>query len=179
MATDIMIDMETLGIKPDCVILTIGACRFDPRGDGITDQLSLRLDINEQTEVFNRSIDESTVQWWSNQTPEAIEEALGDNDRIGFRDAMDQLFKFCWNRNAVWSNGSIFDIVIAEGAFRQLDMRIPWPFYTVRDTRTLYDIARVKLFDDGKKTSHKALEDAIKQAKLVQKAYKKITLNEV
>ena len=35
MANDIMIDMETLSTNPDCVILTIGAVRFDPRGDGV------------------------------------------------------------------------------------------------------------------------------------------------
>ena len=26
------------------------------------------------------------------------------------KDAMDQLYKFCWNRRAVWSNGAGFDI---------------------------------------------------------------------
>jgi len=30
MAQDIMIDMETLDTIPNCVILTIGAVRFDP-----------------------------------------------------------------------------------------------------------------------------------------------------
>ena len=179
MAIDIMIDMETLGTKTDCAILTIGACRFDPRGDGITDQLSLKLDITEQTEVYKRTVDESTMDWWAKQSPDAINEAFSDDNRLSFRDAMDQLFKFCWNRNAVWSNGAIFDIMIAESAFRQLDMRIPWPFWSVRDTRTLYDVAQVKLSDDGKSTSHKAVEDAIRQAKLVQRAYKKISLNEI
>ena len=33
---------------------------------------------------------------------------------------MDQLYKFCWNRRAVWSNGARFDIVVAENAFRQV-----------------------------------------------------------
>ena len=30
MATHAMIDLETLGTKPDCVILTLGAIKFDP-----------------------------------------------------------------------------------------------------------------------------------------------------
>lgn len=179
MPTDVMIDMETLGTKLDSVILTIGACRFDPYGDGITDQLSLRLTVDDQTEIYNRTIDEGTIRWWANQNPEAIEEALGDENRTSFKDAMQQLYKFCWNRRAVWSNGAAFDIVLAETAFRQLDMRIPWFFYNVRDTRTLYEISQVRLSDDGNATSHKAVEDAIKQAKLVQKAFRKITVNEI
>jgi hypothetical protein len=61
-----------------------------------------------------------------------------------------------------------------ETAWQQLDMRIPWPFYTVRDTRTLYEVAGVKLKDGGHVTSHKAVEDAERQAVVVQKAYKKL-----
>jgi hypothetical protein len=53
---------------------------------------------------------------------------------------------------------------------------IPWPFYTVRDTRTLYEIAGVKLKDKkyGSKTTHRAVEDAEHQAIVVQDAYMKI-----
>ena len=50
MANDVMIDMETLSTNPDCVILTIGAVRFDPRGDGVAERLELRPTIDEQTE---------------------------------------------------------------------------------------------------------------------------------
>ena len=57
MANDVMIDMETLSTNPDCVILTIGAVRFDPRGDGVAERLELRPDDRfEQTEELNRSI---------------------------------------------------------------------------------------------------------------------------
>ena len=55
---------------------------------------------------------------------------------------------------------------------------IPWPFYTVRDTRTLFDIAKVSLKDKkyNTKTTHKAVEDAEHQALVVQDAYKKLRL---
>ena len=71
-------------------------------------------------------------------------------------------------------NGASFDIVVAETAWRQLGMRIPWPFYTVRDTRTLYEVAGVSLKDGGHSTTHKAVEDAERQAIVVQKAYHKL-----
>ena len=139
---------------------------------------SLRPTVEDQTEIHNRIINEDTLRWWSEQSPEALEEALGDTGRVPLRECMEALYKFCWNRRAVWSNGASFDIVVAETAMRQTLTEypnpIPWPFYTVRDTRTLYEIANVKLKDGGHVTSHKAVEDAERQAIVVQKAYMKL-----
>ena len=52
MANDIMLDMETLDTSPNCVILTIGAVRFDPKGNGVVERLELRPTIEEQTEKY-------------------------------------------------------------------------------------------------------------------------------
>jgi len=174
MANDIMIDIESLDTSPYCVILTIGAVRFDPKGTGVVERLELRPTIEDQTEVYNRVINDDTIRWWSTQNPAALDEAMGEQGRESFKECMEKLYKFCWNRRAVWSNGASFDCVVMETAWQQLDMRIPWPFYTVRDTRTLYEVAGVKLKDGGHVTSHKAVEDAERQAIVVQKAYKKL-----
>ena len=176
MANDIMIDIESLDTSPNCVILTIGAVRFDPKGMGVVEKLELRPHIDEQTDKYNRVINDDTVRWWSNQTSEAMDEAMGDWGRISFADCMAALYKFCWNRRAVWSNGAGFDIVAMESAWRNLGTPIPWPYYTVRDTRTLYEIAGVNLKDKkyGTKTTHKAVEDAEHQAIVVQDAYRKL-----
>lgn len=176
MANDIMIDIESLDTSPNCVILTIGAVRFDPKGDGIVEKLSLRPMIEEQTEKFGRTIDEDTVRWWSTQSADAQEESMGDHDRIPFKDAMAELYKFCWNRKGIWSHGLSFDVVAMESAWRQLEMKCPWPYFSVRDTRTLFDITGVSTKDKkyATKTTHKAVEDAEHQAIVVQDAYKKL-----
>ena len=44
----------------------------------------------------------------------------------------------------------------------------------MRDTRTLWEIAGVKLKDGGHVTSHKAVEDAERQVVVLQKAYQKL-----
>lgn len=177
MANDIMIDIESLDTSPDCVILTIGAVRFDPKGQGVVERLELRPTIEDQTEIYNRSINEGTLRWWSEQNPAALDEAFGEENRIPFVKCMETLYKFCWNRRAVWSNGAPFDLVVMEHAWRQTSDRpnpIPWPFWSMRDTRTLYEIAGVKLKDGGHSTSHKAVEDAERQAIVVQQAYMKL-----
>ena len=173
MANDIMIDIESLDTSPFCCILTIGAVRFDPKGMGVVEKLELRPTLEDQTDL-GRTINEDTLRWWSTQSAEAQLEALGDEGRIPFKEAMEQLYKFCWNRRAVWSNGAAFDCVVMETAWTQLGMRIPWPFYTVRDTRTLYEVTGVKLNDKSYKTTHKAVEDAERQALVLQDGYKKL-----
>lgn len=174
---DIMIDIESLDTTPDCVILTIGAVLFDPRGQGIIDKIEIRPTIEDQTEIYNRSINEDTLRWWSTQSPAALEEAMGDNGRVSFADCMETLYKFCWNHNNVWSNGASFDVVVMEHAWRQTSSRpnpIPWPFYKVRDTRTLYEVTGVSLKDGNYATTHKAVEDAERQAIILQKGYLKL-----
>lgn len=177
MAADIMIDLETLNTTPDCVVLTIGAVRFDPKGTGIVEKLELRPTIEDQTEIYNRSISEDTLRWWSEQNPAALEEAFSEDGRQSFKDCMEILYKFCWNRRAVWSNGAPFDLVVMEHAWRQTSDKpnpIPWPFWSMRDTRTLYEIAGVSLRDGNFVTSHKAVDDAERQAIVVQQAYMKL-----
>jgi hypothetical protein len=73
MANDIMIDLETLDTTPYCVILTIGVVRFDPYGEGVAEKLTLRPTIEDQTEQYNRIINDDTIRWWGEQSPEALE----------------------------------------------------------------------------------------------------------
>jgi len=172
---DVMIDIESLDTTPDCVILTIGAVLFDPRGHGIIDKIEIRPTIEDQTEKYNRSINDATMEWWGKQSLEAIEEAMGDRDRVSFEQAMNQLYKFCWNRSkCAWSNGASFDVVVMDHAWKQLGKNTPWNFWDIRDTRTLYDITNVNLKDGGHVTTHKAVEDAERQAMVVQQGYVKL-----
>ena len=171
MTQDIMIDLETLDTSPFCVVLTIGAVIFDPKGNGIIDKIDLRPSIEDQL-ALGRVVNDETVKWWGNQSAAAQHEALGDHDRIPFKEAMEKLHKFCWNRDKPWSHGAAFDIVAMETSWASFGMQSPWLFYKVRDTRTLFDVTGVSLKDGGYVTTHKASEDAARQAFIVQKAYK-------
>ena len=63
-----MIDLETLGVEPDSVIMTLGAIKFDPYSDSEPNSpLYLRADVEEQSEQYGRSIDDNTLAWWSRQ----------------------------------------------------------------------------------------------------------------
>ena len=166
-----MIDMETLGTSPDCIILTIGAVHFDPFSNTIIDELYLKVNLEDQ-EKLGRTIDPGTLDWWSKQHPEILEEALSDGGRISLNDAVDQLHKFLWGCKRFWSHGSVFDLMILENLYRQIKKPLPWDFWDLRDTRTVFDLGHDPEMPQNSK--HNALQDAIRQAIGVQNVYRKL-----
>lgn len=173
MARHIMIDLETLHVRTDAVILTIGAVAFDPRGEGIQDSFYIKPDVDEQM-TMGRAFDEKTIEWWGQQNQQARDEAFSLDDRVSFKESLQALHAYCWNAVSVWSNGAGFDIPVVELAMYQTGLVCPWRHWEVRDTRTLWDITGVKLRDGGNVTSHRADDDAAKQALAVQRSYRRL-----
>lgn len=173
--TDVMIDLETLATSPDAAILTIGAVRFDPFGDDINEpdceKFYVRVDL-DSCDRIGLITNDDTIAWWAQQSKEAQDEAFSPDNRIDIVDAMNQLYKFCWGAKRVWSHGAAFDVVICEHIFNKIQKAVPWKFWEVRCTRTLFDIGI-----DPKRPpvlKHHALEDAWNQAVGVQNVYKRL-----
>lgn len=173
MLTDIMIDIETLDVLPTAAVLTIGAVKFDPFGDDINDpnckKFYVKIDL-DSCDRYGCTVSQNTIEWWAKQSKEAQEEAFSVNDRILIESAMNQLYKFCLGAKRVWSHGAGFDIIILEHLFRKIGKSIPWQFWEVRDTRTLFDLG----IDPNRPPvlKHHALEDAWNQAVGVQNVFK-------
>ena len=74
MAKHLMVDMETMAVSPNAVVLSLGAVHFDPYGTGYSDSLYFRIDIDDQ-DALGREVDPNTITWWSSQPPEIMEEA--------------------------------------------------------------------------------------------------------
>jgi exodeoxyribonuclease VIII len=177
MNTDIMIDFETLSGRWDGAPVTIGVTKFDPLGNEEQNpQLEgfyRRIDLDSCINLGLR-VDDSTVEWWGTQSPEAQEEALGegtpDNPRLPIETVFDELYKFCWGAKRVWSNGATFDIMMCDYIFGKLGRRSPWDFWQIRDVRTIVDIG----IDPRRKivTQHNAFHDAYDQSLWVQNVYR-------
>lgn len=169
----LMIDLETLATTPDAAILTIGACKFDPKGNDIHSTYYERI-VLETQEGYGRIINEDTLSWWSQQDKQIQEDAFGEGvDRIDLKDAMKKLYTFGLGTSNIWSHGAIFDVVIIEDICRSFQQAVTWKFWEVRDTRTLFDLAGVNVRIEGK---HNALTDAVAQAKAVQQSYQKLKI---
>ena len=175
MKTDVMIDLETLDVLPTATILTIGAVKFDPysvsRSVDDCDALYLKVDL-DSCDKLGLTVSQATLEWWSQQSQEAQEEAFSDTERINIVDAMNQLYKFCWGAKRVWSHGAGFDLVICEHIFSKMQKAVPWKFWQARDTRTLFDLGLDP--DRPPVLKHHALEDAWNQAVGVQNVVRKL-----
>jgi exodeoxyribonuclease VIII len=160
---DLMIDLEGLGTGPDTTILTIAAQAFDPFGQiTFEQQYYARVTLESQPD---RSIQQGTIDWWATQPAAARDEAFHEENRIPLDQALDELGKLIWHAKRVWAQGPTYDMNILEHAYKSYGKPIPWQFYAVRDSRTVFS-----LWPDLPKppTSHHALEDCRRQIGLLQ-----------
>lgn len=163
----IMIDLETLGTKPGCVVLSIGAVAFDPYAGACGREFYRKLDWRNST----MRIETGTLAWWLDQDPTARAEAFGGSEPyLGCA----VTFKQFWEEEdaeCLWCHGATFDAPIWEAAVGI----VPWSFAQIRDTRTVYDMAEVWP-DREVGMHHHALDDARNQAVAVCNAYAKLGL---
>ena len=173
---DVMLDLETLSTRPEAVILTIGAVKFDPYSDkmDIENGLYMRVSVDEQT-AMNRHVMEDTLNWWAKQDPEVMEEALGDEGRVSIDSMCSNLNRFLVGVENIWCQGPCFDIVILENLYRQLVKPTPWQFWQIRDSRTLFGVHGDPR-EKGRAAAHNALMDCVYQAEGVQKVYNNLGL---
>jgi hypothetical protein len=174
-----MIDLETLGQRPDSVILSIGAVAFNE--DGPVDDLDpFYLVLNAQDQLDNgRTVTMSTVQWWMDQPKEARDEAFADLDRAVPLDVALVMLDGWWGRvegacgspiQRVWANSPQFDLVILENAYYKAGFHEPWHFRQAHDFRTLKslvnvtDLAVTDTLVTRAGIQHHALDDAKFQA---------------
>ena len=162
-----MLDIETLGTCPDCVVLTLGAVKFNPyTKEDVGAGLYCKPDVDEQI-VRGRIVRDDTMAWWSAQAEDVREEALGMEDRIPVEQMLRELNRFLVGADNIWAQGTVFDIGILEHLYKQYNMVPNWQFWQISDSRTLFKVhgdPRVK----GKVGLHNALEDCVSQAKAVQ-----------
>ena len=169
---DVMLDLETLSTRPNAVILSIGAVKFDPYSNRIDvdEGLDLRIDVDEQS-ALGRDIQEETVAWWETQPKEVQDAAFDPDGRIGLNDFIRSLNKFLVGADSIWAQGPAFDIVILEDLYRQLGIPTPWQFWQIRDSRTLFGVHGDPR-DKNRQGAHNALMDCCYQAMGVQQIYK-------
>lgn len=172
---DIMIALETLGTTADSVILSIGAVRFDSRGDSVDEtgpNTFYRSASISSNQALGRRIDESTLVWWMGQSKEAQAVFSGPNLHLSFAilDLIEWVGPAGDNTSTlVWSNGADFDIPMVAHAARSLNLTLPWKFWNNRCMRTLASMPFADAVERPRPAvAHNALADAVAQARYVQ-----------
>lgn len=169
-----MIDIETIGVAPGATILTMAAQSFDPFGTGYYPRhYYARISLESQE---NRTIDDNTLDWWATQPAVCREEAFNDEGRIPLEQALDELGKLIWNSKFLWCQGPTFDCTILEHAYKSYGKPLPWQYYMVRDSRTVFSLWPNQPIPP---TTHHALEDCRRQIGMLQNTLKYLNVTEL
>ena len=125
-------------------------------------------------------IDPSTLAWWMDQGEKAKRIFAESKDKSTIAATFDGLIPFVAAHSGacVWGNGSSFDITLIERHYAMLarmdgwTKKQPWPYWNVRDMRTIVDAAG---YDTRKHkrvgTHHNALDDAEFQAEVIARCF--------
>ncbi len=174
--TDVMIDLETMGTKSNCLILNIAAVEFNLKtgetGEVFYEKISLADSINN-----NFKIEADTLSWWLKQDDFARLEILNSNKTCIV--ILDSFLKWFETRKTflVWGNSSRFDLGLLENYFNKFNLEIPWKYSNERDVRTLVhfipDIKKNMLFEGVR---HNSIDDCKHQIKYCSKIYNNIKI---
>nr|WP_302981520.1 3'-5' exonuclease [Plesiomonas shigelloides] len=173
----LMLDLETMGTKPNAPIVSIGAVFFNPDSGEFGEEFYTPVSI--ESAMRDGAVPcGKTINWWLRQSPEARAAICSDSAQ-DITVALVQFNSFI-HKNAVdikslkvWGNGATFDNVIIRQTYeRSLGFECPWPFWNDHDVRTMVTLGLNVGFNpkhempfDG--DVHNALADAKHQAKYV------------
>jgi hypothetical protein len=187
---NISLDLETWGTNPGCDIRSIGAVVFNPATNHIAERNSngafyIALDnpvvgwnpqTNEPKRLYPLARDPKTEVWWEQQS-EAAQAAF--SNPVDLLDGL-MLFKRWFDQICprpadarIWSHGAHFDVPILEAAFKCVGYDAPWHYRSPRDTRTVFEQARLDPdtclsgFAAAGNVHHHALDDATTQARAI------------
>lgn len=166
---NIMVDIETIGTGPGCIILSIGAVAFDPNKNQIGSKF-YRVVNYQSCKRIGLFADPRTLQWWdmqSSQSRNIIKQSKSKDAQNIFDVLMDfNNYIKMYNKNndvMLWGNGSDFDNAILQYTYARLAICPEWKYYNNRCFRTLcslfpkQDIKRIGVY-------HRADDDAMSQA---------------
>lgn len=171
---DVMVDLETKGNKPGCMILSIGAVFFDPLTGELGDRMYNVVATKGQEELGLHE-DQETMKWWNEQVPAARAIlAESEQSKLGLYGALNEFTDFLAPAGLgavrVWGNGADFDNAILTVAYMATQRNIPWKFWNNRCFRTLKALVPSVGMEKGL-LAHNALNDAIMQAEHACKVF--------
>ena len=162
----LMVDLETMGNKAGCAIVSIGAVEFDLNTGEIGRTFYERVDLQSCLNV-GLFVNGRTIYWWMQQNEEARKELCRPSDNL--KNVLEKLKSFmgCLGDFKIWGNGARFDIAILEAAFDKCGYPyMPWKHYDEMDVRTLVAFApSIKNDMSREGVFHNAVDDCLHQIK--------------
>jgi len=133
----IILDIETLSLRPNALVTEIGVVVFDSITFKESACLFIAPSFFDQIKL-GRHICPRTIEFHEQNS--TLPNQLGD---MPIRDAVNHLCKFIRSHNPhhIWIQGPDFDRPIIEDLCQQVGETLPWRFSRTRDARTVWAIA--------------------------------------
>lgn len=153
----IQFDIESLSLHPtNAVVGEVGISAMHIVNDNgelseTHQSRSIRLNMQEQTDIHGRQIDIDTVQWWLKQD-EAPRKAMTDNSmRLSLVDGVQRMDEFVrlvmqealsYGVEAfILSSAPAFDMTNIHSLYHIFDLTVPWSHWQEHSQRTLRQLA--------------------------------------
>lgn len=167
-----MVDLETLGTRAGCAIVSIGAVMFDEMLNQTGPEFYTVVSTKSCLEAgLHKDLD--TLKWWAKQPIEArqvLSQADGDAavslgaGLVSFNEFIKTSTTGNFIDTTVWGNGSDFDNAILYAAYAATKQKSGWAFWNSRCLRTLKSLAPAVPAPQRQGVHHNALDDARFQA---------------
>lgn len=143
-----MFDIETLGVESTTVVLSAAIIAFDPNDksltydDYISEALFVKFDVQEQVNKYKRTIDKSTIEWWSNQHDYVRKVSFipSEDDDLEAIEGINRLRDYIGDagKNTFWARGSLDQMAI-DSLCKVTGQELLAPYNQWRDVRTALD----------------------------------------
>lgn len=161
----IMLDLETLSLSPQAMIVSIGAVRFSLEQMILGDEFYNVIDLTSYDDPrFDFS--PNTFYWWMGQSLASREVFEPGTVKVGIKKALAEFSYFVKDTihepPLIWGNGASFDNVIIRHAYETCGFPVPWSHKQDVCYRTIRRMFPHSEVESG--TKHNALQDAKNQA---------------
>ena len=170
---DLMVDIETLGVSNNSVILSLAAVEFNKSTGETGKKFYKKISIESCLEA-GLVIDADTLQWWM-EKPNKVRAELFKGS-IHLQRVLELFNSFMAGKNyKVWANSPAFDLVLLKSAYKSCKMKEPWHFRDEMDVRTLDNLLpKVRKNTSFKGDKHNALDDCYHQIKYLSSIFREL-----
>ena len=176
-----MIDIETLGRRPGCPVLSIGVVWFDPECNGWKPRhkgFYVKFDFQEVVDICRDGLDPATIAWWMQQSDDARKELVSSEGTTELVPGLQAMAQFLTHHSEdkdlrdvyVWGNSNLFDLGILQYLYDHFGLDVPWHYARDMNVRTVVWMAKTFFGIERPAmsgTAHNALDDARHQAEYV------------
>ncbi|MGL4792402.1 MAG: 3'-5' exonuclease [Aeromonas jandaei] len=189
-----ILDVETLGLKRDAKLLSIGCAQVDLETGLILSEFYVEIDqsfYKHALFIDKFSECQSTVEWWRKSNTAEFLRLLNENNKHkrNAHQAIRELFAYMeinsYGDIVLWGNSPTFDNEKIYHHAEAYGVDIPnipyWNNMDYRTVRTLFEarfgsLSKYDYLDGYKHNAHNALSDSIQEAKALSYMLKKLEI---